>query len=183
MRRTATAITLVIATALASAPPATSTEHVSEATRILHLTNDARRQAGCKPLKTNPKINHAARRHATDLQAHHRYSHTGSDVSDPGDRLQDAGYHWRLAGENIFLGPHNAQEAVQGWLASPQHRANILNCAYRHTGIDVQGPPDHRLWVQDFATPSPPRHRSARDEGRGGRTADRAGGGPDRADR
>ncbi|MER6530013.1 CAP domain-containing protein [Streptomyces sp. NPDC001508] len=152
MRRTAAVLLLVLTSLLADGHAATAHPHVGgAATRILDLTNAARAKAGCGPLRLSPAVGRAARRHARDLIRHDRYSHTGSDGSDPGERIRSAGYRWHRAGENIFLGPHDAQEAARGWLRSPEHRANILNCAYRDTGIAVQGPPGHRMWVQDFA--------------------------------
>ncbi|MFE9609106.1 CAP domain-containing protein [Streptomyces sp. NPDC006012] len=152
MRKTITVVALLLASVLAFGNPATARPRGGgAATRLLQLTNEARVKAGCRPLRLSAAVGRAARRHARDLVGHDRYSHVGSDGSRPGDRIREAGYRWHLAGENIFLGPHDAEEAVQGWLRSPDHRANILNCAYRHTGVAVHGPSYRRMWVQDFA--------------------------------
>ncbi|GAA2873298.1 CAP domain-containing protein [Streptomyces mexicanus] len=154
MRKTSTVLALVLTAVLAAGNPAAARAHARTAVAaVLQLTNAARAKAGCKPLRLSPALDRAARRHARDLTRHHRYSHTGSDGSGPGERIRRAGYRWHLAGENLYRGPHNAREAVRGWMRSPGHRANILNCAYGHTGIAVQGPPSHRMWVQEFTAP------------------------------
>ncbi|MET9533415.1 MULTISPECIES: CAP domain-containing protein [unclassified Streptomyces] len=155
MRKAITVLVLVLASLLVAAPPVVARAKTAAAAerRVLRLVNAARAQSGCAPLRISPQISRAARHQARDLIRNDRYSHTGSDGSTPGGRIRRVGYRWHLAGENLFLGPRDAQEAVRGWLRSPEHRANILNCSYRHTGVAVQGPPSHRLWVQDFAAP------------------------------
>ncbi|WP_406141619.1 CAP domain-containing protein [Streptomyces sp. NBC_01089] len=153
MRRRITVLVLVLASVLAAASPVVARTRADGGAeqRVLRLVNAARAEAGCRPLWISRQISRAARHHAGDLIRSGRYSHTGSDGSTPGGRISRAGYRWHLAGENVFLGPRDARQAVQGWLRSPEHRANILNCAYHHTGIAVRGPASHRMWVQDFA--------------------------------
>ena len=51
------------------------------------------------------------------------------------DRALRAGYKWRTIGENIASGQRTAQEAVQGWLDSPGHCANIMNAAFAEMGV------------------------------------------------
>jgi uncharacterized protein YkwD len=44
---------------------------------------------------------------------------------------------------------------VSGWMASPGHRANILNCRLRNVGIgygESSGSAYGTYWVQDFGT-------------------------------
>ena len=45
-------------------------------------------------------------------------------------------YPYLAAGENLALGDFkNANELVAAWMASPGHRANILNGVYRDIGV------------------------------------------------
>jgi uncharacterized protein YkwD len=40
---------------------------------------------------------------------------------------------------------------MDAWMESPGHRANILNCGYRHIGIGhVTGGPYGHYWTQKF---------------------------------
>ena len=76
----------------------------------------------------------------------------GSNGSDPGDRLRAAGYRtdggWA---ENIASGYGNPAAVMAGWMASPGHRANILNCSLRALGVGVARSDGGRLyWTQDF---------------------------------
>jgi uncharacterized protein YkwD len=53
-------------------------------------------------------------------------SHTGSDDSKPVDRVKDAGYRYRRAGENIAFGRVTTSELMRGWMNSDVHKRNIL---------------------------------------------------------
>ena len=69
----------------------------------------------------------------------------------------DAGYRFRIVAENVAAGRLTPESAVQGRMESPEHRANILNCALRDTGVGVAEVPDDPTygiyWTQLFATP------------------------------
>jgi uncharacterized protein YkwD len=63
--------------------------------------------------------------------------------------MERAGYYAGAA-ENIGRGYVSAEEAVRGWLDSPDHRKNILNCEFRTIGVGVVSGPDGPWWTQDF---------------------------------
>jgi uncharacterized protein YkwD len=93
------------------------------------------------PVAWNDKIAAAALRHSADMAANNFFSHTGSDNSSPGDRLTSAGYPWVTYGENIGVGYSSATSAVQAWLASAGHCANIMNPGFAEIGAAYsQGP-------------------------------------------
>lgn len=53
--------------------------------------------------------------------------------------------------ENVALGQSSADEAVNTWMNSPGHRANILNPNYSITGISAySGPNGNTFWCQQF---------------------------------
>ena len=54
-----------------------------------------------------------------------------------GDRARQARYTFSLVGENIAAGQTSISQVMQGWMASPGHRKNILNGTYRHIGAAV----------------------------------------------
>ena len=43
---------------------------------------------------------------------------------------------------------------MDAWMNSPGHRANILNCRYRHLGVGVVYDGRTPYWTQEFGTPS-----------------------------
>lgn len=129
--------------------------------RVLQLVNEARstgRRCGGEqfpsvaPLAWAPPLESAAQGHATDMARREYFAHRGRDGREPRDRVSDAGYTFRLTGENIAFGPESAEEVVAGWLASPGHCANIMDARFRHTGIGyaTARTPGHIYWVQTF---------------------------------
>jgi uncharacterized protein YkwD len=112
--------------------------------------------AAAPPVSWSPALAEAALAHSADMARHRYFSHQGSDGSDAGERALRAGYHWQRVGENIAAGQHSAQEAVQGWLSSPGHCANLMNPLFRETGaayaINSEGGTVHVYWTQVFGT-------------------------------
>ncbi|AOP48200.1 CAP domain-containing protein [Streptomyces lydicus] len=120
------------------------------AARILELVNNERAKAGCSPLTLNAKLTKAAQDHSKDMASHGNMSHTGSDGSDPGARITRAGYHWSAYGENIAYGYSSPESVMKGWMASPGHKRNILDCSFKEIGVGLAQPGDY--WTQDFGT-------------------------------
>ncbi|MFF4934016.1 CAP domain-containing protein [Streptomyces griseofuscus] len=129
-------------------PAATATTASGVTAQIVQLVNAERAKAGCQPLTLNAKLTKAAQEHSADMAAHQNMSHTGSDGSDPGTRITQAGYTWSAYGENVAYGYSTAAEVMAGWMSSPGHRANILNCGYQEIGVGLAQPDSY--WTQDF---------------------------------
>ncbi|WP_310727382.1 CAP domain-containing protein [Streptomyces sp. N2A] len=122
----------------------------SAAASILKLVNSERSKAGCSPLKLNAKLTKAAQDHSKDMAAHRNMSHTGSDGSDPGQRITRAGYNWSAYGENVAYGYSSPESVMKGWMNSPGHKRNILDCSFKELGVGLAQPGDY--WTQDFGT-------------------------------
>ena len=70
------------------------------------------------------------------------------------DRAKDAGYQYRLIGENIAWRPESPKELLEGWMNSPLHRENILKEGFTEIGVGVaKNQKGERYWVQLFGTP------------------------------
>ncbi|MFI9586756.1 CAP domain-containing protein [Streptomyces sp. NPDC052236] len=133
----------------ASAPAPSSTPAVSGASaRIAELVNSERAKAGCAPLAVNAKLTKAAQDHSKDMADHQNMSHTGSGGSSPGDRITGAGYSWSTYGENVAAGYATPESVMAGWMSSPGHKDNILNCAFKEIGVGLAQPGNY--WTQDF---------------------------------
>jgi uncharacterized protein YkwD len=115
---------------------------------VLALVNQERAAAGCPAVTLNDKLGKAAQDHSADMAAHSNMSHTGSDGSDPGQRITRTGYTWRTYGENVAYGYSTPEQVMQGWMNSPGHRENILNCSFKEIGIGLAEP--NHYWTQDF---------------------------------
>ena len=114
---------------------------------MTRLTNVERAKAGCGALRTDSRLAAAAQAHSRDMVDRDYFSHTSPDGEGPGDRAAAAGYD-RWSGENIAAGYPTAAAVVQGWMDSAGHRANILNCDSKATGVGYD--PRRNMWTQMF---------------------------------
>jgi uncharacterized protein YkwD len=123
------------------------------ATDVVRLTNQERVTHGCRPLRVDPILTKVALAHSQDMADHSYFSHDGRNGRTPFERIKVAGYRYSLAGENIAAGQRTPADVVQAWMASPGHRANILNCALLQVGVGfATGGSFGTYWAQDFAT-------------------------------
>ncbi|WP_026254767.1 CAP domain-containing protein [Salinispora arenicola] len=124
----------------------------TEASEVVRLVNAERAKAGCEALSINEKLMTAAQQHSQDQADHQKMSHTGSNGSSPGDRINAVGYEWRAYGENVAWNQQSPEAVMDAWMNSSGHRANILNCSFTEIGVGVassNGP----YWTQVFAAP------------------------------
>ncbi|MFD8999383.1 CAP domain-containing protein [Streptomyces sp. NPDC059582] len=138
-----------------TAPTATSTPSPTasasgDVARVVQLVNAERGKVGCPALTLNATLTKAAQAHSADMASHRNMSHTGSDGSDPGERITAAGYTWSTYGENVAYGYAGPEQVMAGWMASPGHKANILNCSFKEIGVGLAEPDSY--WTQDFGT-------------------------------
>ncbi|GAA0568772.1 hypothetical protein GCM10010172_61340 [Paractinoplanes ferrugineus] len=123
--------------------------------QILALVNLNRRRSGCGSLSLDRRLITAANRHAADMARRAYFAHVSRNGADSGARLRAAGYRWARYGENIARGFNSPWDVVNGWMRSPGHRRNILDCRLHQMGIGLAISRDHTTyWVQDFATPT-----------------------------
>lgn len=130
------------------APGGTATAE-AEAVR---LSNRARTNAGCPPLRVDAQLTRAAREHSRDMAEHGYFAHVRPGGRDPFQRMAEAGYRYGAA-ENIAAGQATADRVVQDWLASPDHRATLLDCSLDEVGIGLHiasRSPNVYYWTQDF---------------------------------
>ncbi|MDO8495931.1 MAG: CAP domain-containing protein [bacterium] len=110
--------------------------HISIAD-IIFETNNQRRANGLSSLIENSKLNTAADFKMRDMFTRQYFDHYAPDgTSGIPELLIRFDYGYMAAGENLALGNFkSASELVALWMASPGHRANILNGVYRDIGV------------------------------------------------
>ncbi|XVQ12060.1 CAP domain-containing protein [Spirillospora sp. CA-255316] len=118
-------------------------------TAVALLTNKERAKEGCAPLRIDARLVTAARRHSADMAANDYFDHTSRNGDSPWKRMEAAGYPSPGA-ENIAKGYGTAAAVVAGWMKSPGHRANILNCKLRAIGVGMASGSGGPWWTQDF---------------------------------
>ena len=133
--------------------------------RVLQLANEARshaRRCGATPYAAAPPLSADARlaqvalAYARDMASWGYMAHTGRDGSTPAQRITRGGYRWSEVGENLASGVMTAEDAVSGWLGSPEHCANLMDPLYRHMGVGFAvNAHDQRgvYWAMEFGTP------------------------------
>ena len=150
----------VAATSTPTSPPApapTSTDRSSttEKERIVaEKLNEQRMANGIPTAVTQDQLVVAARRHSLDMATVGHTSHTGSDGSEGGVRIADAGYIWRGWGEVLAWGYDTAyDELITDWMNSSAHRAVILEPFFQDVGIGQISEPDspyQHYWTVDY---------------------------------
>jgi hypothetical protein len=125
---------------------------------IINLTNQQRAANGLGALATNAALNQAALAKAQDMFAKDYWAHCSPDGTCPWYFITAAGYSYSTAGENLAKDFDTSQGVVDGWMASPSHRDNILNTTYKDIGVaalngTLQGSPT-TLVVAMYASPT-----------------------------
>lgn len=100
-------------------------------------TNRARRENGLADLQVNNALNRAAYLKAQDMFAKQYWAHDAPDGTSPWKFFADAGYNYGSAGENLAKNFRTAEAVTAAWLASDEHRQNLLDPDYRDVGFAV----------------------------------------------
>jgi len=120
-------------------PDCSPSESSAFESALLGLINDERKAAGLPAYVQDSQLQKAARIHSTDMACNGFFSHTGSDGSSAGERVTVQGYEWTEVGELIFATSDTSsdapQQALDWWMASPTHRANILSEDFNDIGL------------------------------------------------
>ncbi len=124
------------------------------AAQVVVLANAERANAGVAALTVNPTLQAVAEAYAEQMVTQGFIGHTDPAGNSIDDRVTAAGYSWIAVGENLAYGPCTAEDAINGWMNSEGHRANILNAVFTETGVGAYPGPDYPMyWVHVFATP------------------------------
>ncbi len=123
-------------------------------TAIRARVNGERARVESPPLAESAELDRAAQAHAEDMLARGYFEHESPERHTVRERAQSAGYRWRAVGENIALGQLTADEVMDSWMKSPEHRENILDPEYRDLGVGLALGESKKgfrvLWVQTF---------------------------------
>jgi uncharacterized protein YkwD len=129
----------------------------TRAQEVLDAVNRERSRHGLPPMLAHAALARAASAHSADQARQGRLSHTGSDGSTVGQRLQREGYRWSSVGENVAGGQATAAEVVAAWIGSPGHRAIMLTAGENHAGVGYAAAAQHPLrhfWTLVVARPA-----------------------------
>lgn len=105
------------------------------ANTLLQETNLERTANGDPVLRLNDKLALAAQAKASDMAKRNYWSHITPDGKQPWVFLDEAGYDYQKAGENLAYGFSSSKDTVAGWMNSPSHKANLLDKDFTEVGF------------------------------------------------
>jgi len=122
----------------------------SDEKEVFDLINKQRTANGLSPLKVDSEVQRVAKIKAQDMENSGYFSHNSPTYGTPFEMLQSFKVSYKTAGENI-AGNSSNSGAVNAWMNSSGHKANILNGSFTHTGIGVVSSSKYgKIYVQMF---------------------------------
>ncbi len=123
------------------------------------LTNEKRQSQNLAILTVNPVLNKAAEMKAEDMAINGYFAHTSPEGKTPWYWLEQVGYQYQYAGENLAINFSDSKDVTNAWMASLSHKANIVKTDYTEigTGIATGIYEGHKtiFVVQIYANPLP----------------------------
>jgi uncharacterized protein YkwD len=147
-------LTAVAALTLALPTTALASGLTRSEASLLRTMNQVRAQHGLAPLRYDSRLERAARAHSREMVSTNTFAHGAF-----GSRMLQFNVTGSLVGENLAwgTGPFGTTSGfVKSWLASPEHRANLLRPSFRRVGVgelvsSFRGYRGARVVTADFA--------------------------------
>ena len=118
--------------------------------RAFEDTNAARVKQGLRPLAWDPQLCLVARQHSENMARRGYFDHETPEGLQPRDRARAAGISFRMLGENIAYNKGYDDPgafAVERWMISSGHRANILYVGFEASAIGSYIGPDGSVYL------------------------------------
>ena len=93
----------------------------SKAAQVLSIVNSERSQAGLGNLSLDSQLNKLAQMKAEDMAENGYFSHTSPTYGSAFDMMNQYGFSYRTAGENIAKGQKTASSVMSAWTVSYTH--------------------------------------------------------------
>jgi len=129
-------------------------EPFENALQLFEAMNAARAAEGLQPLAWSAPLEGVALARANHLLQHGYFGHYGPDGTSAFTELRARGIDYQVAGENLarnnFPGDESPAAAFEALMASPSHRANILEPRFDSAGVAAVLDGDTWLYVTVF---------------------------------
>lgn len=117
----------------------------SENPQVMLADTNAERQANGEPaLQLNSELSSAAMAKAKDMATRNYWSHVTPDGQQPWVFVTATGYSYQKLGENLATGFTDEASAINGWMASPPHRENLLDPVFTQVGFGFANAADYK---------------------------------------
>ena len=110
---------------------------------VLEQINRFRLAHHLAALQLSPRLTDAARQHSLQMGADGYFAHTSADGSAFWKRIEryygSEGWGYWSVGENLLWSSPgvSAERALSLWLASPEHRRNLMTARWRDIGVSA----------------------------------------------
>lgn len=116
-----------------------SGEEILTRSGILSIVNTERISRNLSTMSLNQSLNESATIKAKDILANQYFAHTAPNGTTVDDLVEDTGYQYLKVGENLALGEFvSDSDVMKAWMASPGHKANILDAQFDELGVGIQ---------------------------------------------
>ncbi len=102
---------------------------------LVILANQQRAIYKERPLYEDYRLDRVAQTKACDMYNNHYWSHYDLQGRAPWHLYYENGYYFRWAGETLARDYFTDQAVINAWMASPTHRAIILDYRPRAMGV------------------------------------------------
>jgi len=126
--------------------PVTTPPPVSPTQTVNDLVNAERTKVGDQPLTEVANLDASAAAKCSDMLTNHYFAHDYNGLS--WIRFLPTPYF--KAGENLALNYYTSATVVAAWMASPEHKANILDPVFNKVGYATCHDIGHTYYVQQF---------------------------------
>ena len=120
-------------------PTPSSAEPAALTTGMVEQVNQLRLNAGLPPLAEDATLDALASSRSADMAARNYFSHTTPEGTTIFNLIQQIGLSYQLAGENLAYNYGGERDAVSialnGFVNSPPHLANLMNAQYSGIGV------------------------------------------------
>ena len=110
---------------------------------VITKVNEIRVANGLNALRYDTELESDANVRANEITS--KFSHTRPDGSDWYTVDEDLMY-----GENLAEGYNSADAVVNAWMASPEHKANILKSDFTSIAVSSTTKNGKTYWAQEF---------------------------------
>ena len=143
-------VRIVVLIALAGAVNVAARAQSEREQGLVELTNQARADAGLKPLTWDPALAAAARAHAERMVQEGELEHRYNGEADLPERAASAGAHFSMIEENIAMAD-TTFHVHQAWMKSQMHHDNMLNAKIDRIGVALVPSHGQLYAVADYA--------------------------------
>ena len=97
------------------------------------------------PLHWDGTLQTVAARHSRDMAVRNYFDHKSPEGRTVAERVKASPYKFYIVGENLAGGDPHVASAIQGWIDSPSHCANMMDPRFLDVGVACVGE-RHSQW-------------------------------------